>query len=247
MALTDLLVPILFGGVGVLLSILGLLALKSAVTRFELLGQMFSDDADPVDIAAATPGTVAVEGTVRPLDEQTIPLPFESGEAVIVEGRTLEYRSDGEAGAERVNSTDERATEMIPFVVDDGSGTVRVDPEDATYHWETKRFDPEEVDRSALTAWLQRTDVSSDSNVGYRQKAVQSGDEVYLHGPAVATDGGTKSELRFAGDDLIASTEGPKSVGGSSLLSGIILLVLGVGMLLFGVIALLGFLAFLLS
>ena len=247
MALTDLLVPILFGAVGVLLSILGLLVLKSAVTRFELLRQMFGDDADPVDIAAATPGTVAVEGTARPLDEQTIPLPFESGEAVIVEGRTLEYRSDGEAGAERVKSTDEKATEMVPFAVDDGSGTVRVDPDDATRHWETQRFDPEEVDRSALEAWLQRTDVSSDSNVGYRQKAVQPGDEVYLFGPAVATDGGTESELRFAGDDLILSTEGRKQVGGSSLISGLVLLFLGVGMLSFGVIALFAFLAFLLS
>jgi len=245
-ALTDLLIPILFGGIGVLLSILGLLVLKSAVTRFELLRQMFGDDADPVDIAAATPGTVAVEGTARPLDEQTIPLPFESGESVVAEGRTLEYSGGSEPG-DRTKSTDEQATEMVPFVVDDGSGTVRVDPEDAARHWETKRFDPEEIDRAALEAWLQRTDVSSDSNVGYRQKAVQPGDEVYLFGPAVATDGGTESELRFAGDDLILSTEGRKQVGGSSLISGLILLFLGVGMLSFGVIALFAFLAFLLS
>lgn len=239
MSAVDVGILVFLGVGGLVCLLLGVLALRSALRQFQLTRRMAGDAATPVDVADVTRGTVAVSGTARPAEEGSFPAPFADGEALVAVAETLERGSAGQHGSTGP-TTDERATETVPFVVEDGTGSIRVEPDAGSYHGERERFDPEEVDRSALEAWLDRTDVDEESSFGYRQRVAAPGDEVYVFGDAVATDGGGagggETDVRIAdgGDvgDVVVSTEGRGAVGGASLVSAVALLFFG-GLLLF--------------
>lgn len=237
MALADVAATAFLALVAVTLLALGAWLLRSAAGQFGLARQMSSEEAEPVSVAEAAPGTVAVSGTARPGEDGTIPHPLSRGEALVAIGSTLERSSSAEGGTSI--TTDERSTETVPFVVEDDTGSIRVDPEGAVHHGQRERFDSDEVDETALSAWLGRTDVSSGSDVGYRQQLVEPGDEVYVFGEAVATDGDPDaSSLTIRDDgDLVVSTEGREDVSSSGTLSGIIMLFIGLLVLFFGLVA----------
>ncbi|WP_439026526.1 GIDE domain-containing protein [Haloarchaeobius sp. DT45] len=129
-------------------------------------------------------GTVAVSGTVRPLDDSTtVPV---GGEDCVCYDLTVRDHTTTAWSTE----FDER--ESVPFVVDDGNGHVRVDPaaftfdltDDRTESFEVKSYDepPDLVAEFAEEADLPSLGMSKDRTFEYEY--VAPGDEVYVFGRA---------------------------------------------------------------
>jgi hypothetical protein len=261
-SLADVAIWVFLAAGGVVCLLLGGLLLRSALSRFQLLRRLWGDDAEAVDVADVTPGTVAVSGTVRPTDAGTVPAPFGGGETVVAAGSRLR-RNQGADGSNLAKI--DGAKEAVPFVVEDGTGSVRVAAdEDDVYHMEEEHMGKEEVDQSALRAWRDRNGLGDENPTTYREEFVAPGDQVYVYGDAVATDGGgavgesgttdgagavggsrpaegagavgdleePAFEMVDGGEDLVVSTKGRAGAGGGSLVGGLVSLFFG-GMLVF--------------
>jgi len=237
---------LVLGVVGAIVLLIGLIMLRGAWRNLGLVRRIVGDDADPIDIAAVSGGPSAVEGTARRAADGTVPAPFSDEDAVIAVGETLNPSPSGETQS---LTTDERVVESVPFVVEDGTGSILVEPTDATLHLEGPKLDPADVDDPARDAWLGRTEADIDSPTAYRQRLLTPGEDVYVFGEAVATDGmaATGGERAIdwrltGGDDLMVSTEGRGLMGGSNLLAAIVFLVFGGMFTLMGIIFLSGLL-----
>lgn len=119
----ELLATALFGGGG-------LVALGWGAISFRDGYEMWSND--PVEAAAVAEqrGVVEVTGTARPL-EDTVVAPYTDTECLAHEHRTrVKEDGVGDDDNDRWRTVD-RGEDSVPFLVEDDSGTVAVDPEGA--------------------------------------------------------------------------------------------------------------------
>jgi len=163
-------------------------------------------EADPTPAAAVSPGQgqVAVTGTARPIEsEGAIVAPFSGAQAVVCRSAVSEKTGD--------SATNLHAElETVPFTIEDGSGSVRVDPhEDAYYNVEHENYSVTSAsDRTpAIQEWLDRTGaVSAGPGRGrtYRQHLIMDGETATVIGQPRAVEddewGETTVEL-VGGDD----------------------------------------------
>lgn len=166
------------------------------------------DELDPSPVGDLEPGTgvTAVSGAARPAadDPDLVSATMLDAKGVYVSDQVQE-RHAAPADENRPGSDWETvgaSTQAIPFVVDDGSGSVPVSIPDAgnvsvaveTVEVESGAEPPPEV-----TAWLAETDgieAAPGEHRAYKQGVIEAGEEVYAVGEPVA-DGG---EMVFTGE-----------------------------------------------
>lgn len=195
----------MFGAMGVLVSLFSLaggLVVGYVGWRARGTGARI-DETGTTRVSDIGRGRVAVTGRVRPVSNGgTVRSPI--GQTKVVAYRTLvqEYRSgNSETGGhweQLYNRSD-----AVPFLVDDGTGTVRVDPPpDATqrFEWQQMMVQPDEKPPPAIRSFVERAgevDKSSGHSLGplsvgprrrYSEGVLAPGENVYVLGTARETD-----------------------------------------------------------
>jgi hypothetical protein len=164
-------------------------------------------ETDPTPTGQVGPGPVVLEGTatVAP-GEGTVEAPFTGTEAVLARAEVTRLRDQEDPG--RTFETVYEDERRVPFLVDDGSGGVRVEvPAGADLRLEEDRTEVtpgSEPDH--LAAFAERevglsTQVSTGDRRRYDQSVAAPGETVLLAGEAV----------RRGGDVVVAGGERPES------------------------------------
>jgi hypothetical protein len=142
-------------------------------------------------------GPVEVSGTAR-VDEDagTAFAPFSGTECLAYEYEAQEYRGGGQHAHWQ---TVDEGLRAVPFLVEDDSGTVSVDPRDADLHLdeETMTIDPGERPPEQIERYIRNTEdlelqndtidlVVTELNTGNRQRFVERrldvGESVHIYG-----------------------------------------------------------------
>lgn len=142
---------------------------------------------DPVDIQRLTDtdGEVELSGTARP-HEETSRSPFTDTECLAHEWEAKRYRGGGRGPD--WSTLDSGATRH-PFRLDDGTGTVLIDPNGATLELlteETIEVEPSESPPPAVSAYLDQTDSIEHEQTRtrrYTEQRLERGDDVHVLGP----------------------------------------------------------------
>jgi len=197
----------------------GILAMIAGVFSI-LLGYKFGAGArrvaeqDPEPIKRLTPGLVEVSGVARPVEDgETIPAHLSGQEALV-----SEFLLDRKEASKSRSSFSHHwsSLRVVPFEVDDGTGTVRVDvPPGASFLYEHDFENPSLLDGTpdAVQKLLESADDVEQINEGlsgmqynYRWKtgAVAPGDSVYVRGWAVPSDTEWgETNVKITGDDQL--------------------------------------------
>lgn len=182
----SLLVGVLFAGVGAYLLIDGGRSL-------ELARAIRATDPVSVRELVASDEPLEFEGTAELLpDDDPIEAPYSGRETVCHEYRIREKRRrhSGSGGSRSSWTTAESGTETRPFVVDDGTGRVEVDPDDAALDgdWQT-------VETEGTVGLFDGKFNLTVSGFGsrprhYQERRLEPGDPVHVYGARVATERG---------------------------------------------------------
>jgi len=159
-------------------------------------------DTPTEDVEALSVGSSEVEGTAIVEDGDPIRAPFSEDDCVLAKFEVEEYDEgdDDDAGSWRTLAT---GVVHRPFHVDDGTGTVRVEPHDeATYDLEPEDWETTHVDSSArgpepIQGFVRSHDSLSfpsnasgkDNDRRYKQNLVRNEKSVYVFGTAQPRDG----------------------------------------------------------
>jgi hypothetical protein len=169
-------------------------------------------------IPSAAAGRTEIEGTARD-GYGTVVQPFTGGECLLAEYEIEEYRSDDDGGHW---ATVASGTLSVPFLVDDGTGTMRVEPvDDATFgisdeHRTQLEIDGDDVEPEAVQSFVRTyTDLDVQTRGGfsgmlfddqrrYTQYIIPVGASVYVLGgstPRNQSDGVASSSLVMGRDE----------------------------------------------
>jgi hypothetical protein len=238
----------MFGVIGLAVSVFPLLggaALAYAGWRARDTGTKV-DETDTTRVSDIRPGRVAVTGTVRPVsDGTTVRSPI--GRATAVAYRTLVQgsrsgNSDTGGHWERLYSRED----SVPFLVDDGRGTVRVDPPasaDQRFEWQQVTVQPGDEPPPAVQSFVERegeVDESGGHQVGpvavgsrrrYSEGVLEPGENVYVLGKARETDAGWDDHDyvidQHTTDDFILSDKPPDELATQEAARGTLYLAVG--------------------
>jgi hypothetical protein len=193
---------VLFGGVFVAV---GLFVLGNGVREFRTVYHVLTNDPVSVRELPNRSGPVEIEGTVAiPDGDDPVRSRFTDTECLAYEYEAQEYRSSGKSGSWR---TLDEGGERVPFLVEDDTGAVRVDPEGADLRLEghTTRVDGGEEPPERIARYVASTDavdtqdesmdlVVAELNYGHDQRFVERrldpGEEVYVYGTTREASGG---------------------------------------------------------
>ena len=205
-----------------------------------------------LSVAEDIDGAVALSGRARPTEtDGTLSTPITGDESLVVEHEVEERRSDGDGGRSWHRIDRDRAA--VPFVLDDGSAGIRIDPARATLSLvadETVRVDADEAVPDSLRALATDSGVDIDPRlldlgpldvaVGnarrFTERCLHPGDDVTVVGLPTRDRGevGTVNAAVSSGDPFVVADAGPRTVAGRlavewSLHLVVALLLLGVG------------------
>jgi hypothetical protein len=125
-------VPLL--AVAGVVALVGILALWQASRKLRPVYHILANDPVPVRDLPHRSGPTEVRGTARPSDDHgTVHTPFTETDCLAFEYETQEYQSQGQHSAWK---TLDEGGAWVPFLVEDDTGAVRVDPEGAELHFE---------------------------------------------------------------------------------------------------------------
>ena len=166
--------------------------------RLKTVFHVLRNDPLPVRELHGRRGPVEVEGSALEGDDGTVEAPFTGSRCLAYEYEVEELRSRGKSESWE---TLDRGMDGVDFVVDDGTGRVRVDPTGAEVHLEpqsvTVPAGTELPDR--LARYVESTDAVEPQNksvnllvtelhLGNRQRFTErrldSGEDVYVYGEA---------------------------------------------------------------
>lgn len=175
---------LLFGlGSAVLATILGL----AGIVFLRASIRMFRTDTTDAGAVSRTMDEVALSGTARPVDEP-MSARFEDADTLLNSWQMAEY--SGGSGSGWVPQ--ESGTDTEPFLLDDGTGAVLVDPEGAEWVIDvdhTKVVD-EDMPPRPIREFLAEVDrmpnAEKDGAVRkrrYREKRLDPGGDVFVYGP----------------------------------------------------------------
>ena len=155
-------------------------------------------------------GPSEIEGVARPAPDGPMPAPFIDDDCVVATWEILEYDDDDDDGGSWNHVAS--GLEGVPFYVDDGTGSVLVEPhDDARYEIDpdgetTVRVDVEEVPPDPIASFIatnERVDpVDETSHSGtpaegdrkYRQNLIKPGEDVFVFGTVQPrADGGNRT------------------------------------------------------
>lgn len=223
---------LIFAGIGLFLTGAGV---REAVRAYRLR----STRATPVSSLTDASGRVVVSGVARRADE-TVTAPFTRREALAhswhVEALSREWSTDGVRHRWAVV---DRGKGAVPFLVDDGTGSVLVDPQGATLRLAEAAvpdYEPDPAERDTLDvdfASLRR--LAGESDPRYFEARLDEGETVSVHG-VVGADGARldagRVGLRISGSGTLVSdvddrTAAKRSVRAAAVSTVLGLLVLG--------------------
>lgn len=153
-------------------------------------------DTPTSDVRSLAMGTVELHGDVSPVDKP-LQSPFSGEDCVFYEYKIEQYRDSAEGGGKFHHK--EMQDERIPFELDDGTGDVRVEPEDATFRVETgntytvKQFDklPDPA-QNFINEQVLRDDIQEKMTGKQRwrftETYLKAGDDAYVFGKAIPRD-----------------------------------------------------------
>lgn len=176
---------------------------------------------ETTDALAVTPGPTEVYGTAKPVGDGAMVAPFSEEECLLAQWEIEEWDTSGKHSSWRTRGS---GTLAVPFSLDDGTDSVRVDPDGATIELtadrettevgideeppaQVRRFveldsTPDEASGSMFSAleWGTKT-----GDRKYHQRIVRLDAEVYVHGTATRTEsrefGERSYEIRETADD----------------------------------------------
>lgn len=151
-----------------------------------------------------SPGTVEVKGTARPTGAgDGVDAPISEGEALVTTVEVEKYDSGGEGGGRWKTLYEDE--EAVPFLVEDGTGQVRVDPPTGglfEFELEREKVGGGEEPPEAIRRFVESeagVDEAARHDLGllsvgerrrYSEGLIRPGEEVYVLGEARETDGG---------------------------------------------------------
>lgn len=177
---------ILFGGIGAMLLLAGGAYLNAYWT-------MRSTDTTEVAAVSGSADEVELEGTARTAGE-TARAPL-TGEDALVHEWEVEYRSG--SGQRRYWSTVESGSAATPFLLEDGSGQMLVDPAGASWRLDEKTWtvDDGEEPPPTIRSYLEASDsdeaaasevVHSERRRRFTEARLDPGEQVAVYGPVQA-------------------------------------------------------------
>lgn len=187
--------PVVSLGLGLVLVLVGGIIGYFGVRKLPTLHQMITGD--PVDIRDLVyhDGPVEIEGTAT-VDEETATGLFSGTECLAYEYEAQEYRSSGKSSSWQPLDDGGRA---VPFLVEDETGTVTVDPTDAELHlssWQERvkgGHEPperirryikmsEDVDSQQKSMNLVVTEFNYGNDQRFIERRLDPGESVYVYG-----------------------------------------------------------------
>lgn len=171
-----------FGGIGVLIGLVGLAHLKAYWT-------MASSDTMPISEVTGGMTEVALSGTARAIGEP-IRSPFEDKDSVLCTWKIKRPGAGNNGGWATVAS----GQEYDPFVLDDGTGEIIVDPNGAEWTLEkesVQRTDTDTPPPQPVRKWLSENDMEplaeaespQHKNRRFQERRLDDGEEVSVYGP----------------------------------------------------------------
>jgi hypothetical protein len=175
---------------------------------------------------------VSLSGRARPTDSgETLRAPVTGDAALVVEHEVAERRSDGDGG--RTWRRVDEGRVAVPFVLDDGTAGVRIDPATATLSLATDdvvRVDADEAVPDRLRALAADSGVDTDPRlldlgplevaVGrarrFTERCLRPGDDVTVVGVPRRNRGevDTVNAVVDAGDPFVVADATPRTVAG---------------------------------
>lgn len=176
------------------------------------------EDTPTENVRSMSVGRTEIKGTARTEDRDPMSAPF-SGEACVVAEFEIEQYDDDDDDSGGSWDTIESGTLHVPFYLDDGTGSVLVDPhDDATFDLDPDEWSETYVDSSSrgprpIREFVQsRDDVDFPGHVGgkendrkYRQNVIRVGESVYVFGQARPRD---EAEREAGQEDLLVVDQG---------------------------------------
>lgn len=219
---------LIFAGIGLFLTGAGV---REGIRAYRLRRTR----ATPVSALSDSSGRVVVTGVARRADG-TVTAPFTRREALAhswhVEALSREWSNDGVRHRWAVVDRGKRA---VPFLVDDGTGTVLVDPAGATLRLAEAAvpdYEPDPAERSTLDldfASLRR--LAGESDPRYFEARLDEGETVSVHG-VVRTDGphldAGRIGLRISGAGTLVSDVDDRTAAKRSVRAAAVSTLLGV-------------------
>lgn len=170
--------------------LVGIAAFGYALTELWTAYRMYATETNTVASVANRPGTVEIEGTVRPVGDP-LTAPFTDAECVVYEYTIEALRRDHDDGGtdwETIDSGGER----VPFRIEDDTGSVLVEPAGADLRLDAQRVfraRPGEKPPSGVARFLSSVEIGGFTVNGgedrrYTERRLDSGERVYVLGPA---------------------------------------------------------------
>lgn len=199
------------------------------------------------------PGVVELKGTARAIeDEEALSAPISGNEALATTATVQKYSSGGKHSS--WNTIYDQET-VRPFLVDDGTGEVRVEPpEDASLRLResTTTVDGDEQPPDNVRRFVEAFDgvdpatkdedrlLASGERRRYREGSIEPGDDVYVFGEAVESEAGWGADAYevTGGADVgrfVLSDMAEEELTSSGKLGAVLLSAVGLLVLLFGV------------
>lgn len=177
---------LLFGGIGAVVGLVGLAFLKAYWT-------MARSDPTPVREVTASTGEVELSGTARAIGEP-IRSPFEDEDCVLCTW-SMQRPSGGNQGSNWHDVAS--GQEYDPFILDDGTGEIVVDPNGAEWALEEERVQTTDTDTppsQPVRKFLAEKDMEPLAEAEspphrkrkFRESRLDDGEEVYVYGPVKA-------------------------------------------------------------
>lgn len=214
---------------GLVFVVPGILILYYGWQQLQPAVQVYRNDPIPIREVPRHDGPVEIEGTAG-VDEETFTAPFTHTECPVYEYKAQEFRSSGQGGSWK---TLDEGWGALPFVVDDGTGRMRIDPKDASFAFDEDKIKVKGGDQppQPIMQYLQQNpdmDPQHDEtldlgitelNTGSRQRFVEGrldiGESVHVYGgvePAETGDWGSD----LVGATLTTTADGTFTISDSS-------------------------------
>ena len=207
-------------------------------------------ETETTEISELQPGTVEVKGKARPTEEDSTFLsPINRDEVLATKVMVERYESHGSETGGGGWKTIHEEKQAVPFIVDDGTGEVRVEPPSSSEQQMLAELNREKVPGGqeppeTIREFVEREseiDETSNTSVGplslgerrrYSEGSIQPGEEVYVLGRAREEDAGWGESSYVIGEptasgDFIMSDKPEEQLIKEGKWGGLLLYVVG--------------------
>lgn len=220
---------IIFSLFGSVLTFIGGYYLYTGGRRLPLLYHLYTGDPVPIRDLVYHDGPVEVEGTAR-IDEDCATAVFSGTDCLAYEYEVQEYRSSGNSSSWQTLTKGGRA---VPFLVEDTSGSVLVEPTAPELHLESWRLrvkggeEPPErianfidlvddVDSQQKSVNLVITELDYGNDQRFIERRLEPGEPVYVYGTVERAAAGEWGSGRIDGTLTDGSGNSPLIISDSS-------------------------------